>query len=381
MKVNSVLQNILSFWLVVFACAERAGAHVEKLYNLEGTFGNREVIMEIRNTDGYYNARYCFLDDKLDRYMEAAYDSVTFILSSTLYNPESKQYDTLEQIEITEDSLYNWSGFCKKADGTIYAVKLYPMMRVSLKDRSIQTMKPGNSIPLYSYKRLLDLQFESAGTQKFKKGIQVEWLKEPLSGLTGFRCISGLPDSTMQKMNNWLKTMHFADIEMNFSCGTMGFIGKYQQEIEITYMTQKVLSMIKTIRSDCYNVGEVVWKVYYTLDMNSTNELILEDLLWLGDSVVPRYGSKEYYEYRRNIFGKKVTAYINSTYAKEIQRSACDYSNQKIFEDTQYYLTKNGMMLLVDHFTLPKECKNPDWTLLKFKDFLPYWNRKYLNPK
>ena len=139
--------------------------------------------------------------------------------------------------------------------------------------------------------------------------------------------------------------------------------------------------MIKTIRSDCYNVGEVVRKVYYTLDMNSTHELILEDLLWLGDSVVHRYGSKEYYEYRRNIFGKKVTAYINSTYAKEIQRSACDYSNQKIFEETKYYLTKNGMMLLVDHFTLPKECKNPDWTLLKFKDFLPYWNRKYLNPK
>lgn len=381
MRINKSIYYIGVVNYFLFFLALDAFAHIEKIYSLEGTFGDREVIVEIVDNEGHYNARYCFRDEKSDIFLQGEYDTLGFKLYSKKYYTETKQQDVIELIEIVEDSVYNWSGSWKAPDGQVYEVLLHPIVRDTTTKHAINGQKLRNSISLYEYSRLCDIKYKPAGRQKFKGGIKVVWIQETESGVVGLRFEKGLPDSTMQKMNNLMEEMHVSDIVSNFDCGSMAFKGSYVQKLEITFLTQEVLSLVKSVYNDCFNRGMQEQKEYLTIDIKSNKKMKIDDLLWMGDSIKPRYGSKEYLDYRRGIFGKEITEYINGKYIDEIQQPVCDYTNEKVFQFPNFYLTDKGMMLIVDHFSLSNECKNPNWTLLPYSDFVNYWNREYIKLK
>ena len=352
-------------------------AHNEKISTFEGTFGEREVLMEIVNSHGFYKARYCFRDDLNDVFLETSYDGSHYILVSSRFNKEAKKYDTLQEINIKKEQSQEWTGTWKAPSGDEYKVALHPVTKDSLAFESKDAYYK-NSMTLYAFCRLKNIQYNVVEEQRFKHGLRVEWLEEKNSGVKGFRIVDGLSDSSIKKINEYLEIKHLQDIESYFGCGTVAFDGWYKQEIKITYLSPRLLSFTKSEHKNCFNAEEPVYNEYFTIDLNTRNILSIENLLWMGESEQPRNGSMEYFEYRRNIFSKAIEVYIRENYEKEIKESGCDYTDRKIYVFPQFYLTPKGMILKSDYYSLSEQCKSADWMLISFKDFKKFWNRKYL---
>lgn len=358
-------------------------AHVEKLYNLRGTFGDREVVVEIMNVDNqYYSARYCFLDKKRSVYMNAEYDSVRFKLVSAKYNPETKSKTVIEFAEIREDSSYNWSGHWKSPEGRLYEVSLWPFAKDSSEQHAIKGEKLKNELSVYSYTRLKDIKYNKIEKETLASGITVEWLVEPLTGTKGFRIVSGLPDTISRKLNLYLEREQIKSIEASLNCGMVDFQGTFESELTISYFTPKVLSIVHTTQSNCYNTTGKQSIKPHTIDVETLEELHIENFLWFGDSAdIPRNGSKEYFDYRRNLFGNAIAEYMGEHYRKKAAKHACDFSDERIYQTPLYYLTSKGMVLILNYYNLEPQCKQLDWAVLKYSDFKGKWKSKYLDLK
>lgn len=351
-------------------------AHSEKVYSLEGTIGNREMIMEIRNVQGYYTARYCFRDKKKSIYMVVEYDSIAFTLNMLRSNLETKNQESFEQIVITEDSLHNWSGEQRTPDGNIHKVFLHPIKITQSEPHAIKNEKIKKDLSPYNYCLLSDIKYESTSIQKLKKGIKIEWLTETGSKIKLFRIIKGFSNSKMVKINNYLERFFINDILSGYN------YENYETEINISYFTPNILSMVESVKSYTSNNTRATTSVMYlTLDLKTLEKLNLEDLLWLGEGEAPRNEAKEYFIYRREVFGKKIKKYIHDSYSKEINNSKCSYSNEKIFQFPDFYLNKKGMVLMFNYYKLSDECKNQTWAVLPYNDFLNKWNLEHFNKK
>lgn len=347
-------------------------AHKEKIYSLEGTIGNREIIMEIVDIDGYYNGRYSFRDEKKSNYLEVEYDSITFTFNLLRYNLDTKNRELIEQILITEDSLNNWSGEQKTPDGKVREVFLRPIKVIESEPHALKSDIKKNLTP-YNYSLLRDITYESTSTQKFKNGVKIEWLTETRSKIKLFRFVKGFPDTTLVKINNYLEKLFIKDILNAYN------YQHYETEIHISLVTPNILSMVEAIKSNISNTRETSNVMYLTLDLKTLNKLNIEDLIWLGEGETPRNGSKEYFIYRREVFAREIGNYLNGTYSKEINNSKCSYSNEKMFRFPEFYLTKKGMVLMLNDYKLSEKCKKQTWAVLRYKDFPEKWSPKYFN--
>lgn len=373
-----VMTNLKKVFLLFLLCSFSTIsvlAHVEKVYSLEGTIGNREIIMEIRNVEGYYNGRYCFRDKKKSIYLEVEYDSITFTFNLLRSNLETKNQESFEQIVITEDSLHNWSGEQKTPDGKIHEVFLRPIKVIQSEPHAINNEEIKVKLSPYNYSLLSDIKYESTSTQKFKKGIKIEWLTETCSQIKSFRFVEGFSDSTMNKINNYLEILFINDILNGYN------YENYETEINISYVSPYVLSMVESTKSNITNTKATASFTYLTLDLKNIKILNIEDLLWLGEETPPRNGSREYFKYRGEIFEKKIEKYVNDSYAKEISNSKCSYTNEKTFRFPDFYLSKKGIVLMLNHYKLSDECKKQTWAVLRYNDFPNKWNEEYFNKK
>ncbi|MEL0454857.1 hypothetical protein WJN01_01355 [Flavobacteriaceae bacterium SZ-1-7] len=368
-------KKVFLLYLLFTLTPVTALAHKEKVYSLEGTIGNREIIMEILDIDGYYSGRYSFRDEKKSNYLEVEYDSITFCFNLLRYNLDTKNRDLLEHIVITEDSLNNWSGEQRTPDGKIHKVFLHPIKIIQSEPHAIKNETTREELSPYDYSLLSDIKYESTSIQKFKNGIKMEWLTETGSQIKLFRIIEGFSDSTMVKINNYLERFFINDILNGYS------YKYYETKINISYVTPNIISMVESIKSDISNTRANTSTTYLTLDLKTLKKLSLEDLLWLGEGKTPRNGSKEYFTYRREVFGKKIEKYINDSYSKEINNSECSYSNEKIFQFPDFYLSKKGIVLMFNYYKLSNECKKQTWAVLRYNDFPNKWNLEYFNKK
>lgn len=372
------MTNIIKIFILFLLCALSTTtvlAHIEKVYSLEGAIGNREVVMEIRNVEGYYNGRYCFRNEKETIYMQVEFDSLSFTLNSLRYNQETRKQEPFDEIVITEDSLNNWHGIQKTTDGKIHKVFLRPIKVVHSEPHAIKNQDVKNSLSPYNYSLLRDIKYKSTSTQKFKKGIKIEWLTETKSNVKLFRFVGGLPDTTMVKINNYLEGFFINDILNGYN------YADYETEIDIFFVSPYILSMAKSIKSNVGNTKVTGSVTYLTLDLKSLKTINIEDLLWLGEGKAPRNGSREYFKYRSEVFEKKIEKYVNETYSKEINNSKCSYANDKTFRFPDFYLTKKGIVLMLNHYKLSDDCKKQTWAVLRFKDFDDKWNAAYFNKK
>ncbi|MBD0833334.1 hypothetical protein [Aestuariibaculum sediminum] len=368
-------KNLLLFLLLYPLSTISVLAHAEKVYNLEGTIGNQEIIMEIRNIEGYYSGRYCFRDKKKSIYLEIEYDSIASRFKMLQPSLETKNQQIFEQIVITEDSLHNWSGEQKTADGNIHKVFLYPIKITHSEPHSIKNEKIKKTLSPYNYCLLSDIKFELTSTQKFKKGIKIEWLTETGSKTKLFRVVDGFSSSKMTEINNYLEQFFINDIINAYS------YKNYQNKINISYFTPNIISIVESKKSYTINNNLTTSVMYLTLDLKTLEKLNLEDLLWLGDEKTPRNGSKEYFIYRREVFGKKIKKYVHDSYSKKIDESKCSFSNEKIFQFPDFYLSQKGMVLMLNNYLLSDKCKKQTWIVLGYNDFSSKWNKAYFNKK
>jgi len=341
--VMTNFKKVFLLFLLYFLSTLSVLAHVEKVYSLEGTIGNREIIMEIRNVEGYYNGRYCFRDIKKSIYLDVKYDSITCTFNLLRSNLETKNQESFEQIVIAEDSLNNWYGEQRTPDGNIYQVFLHPIKVVQSEPHAISNEEIKKNLSPYNCSLLSDIKYESTSIQKFKKGIKIEWLTETCSQIKSFRFVEGYSDSTMNKINNYLERFFMNDILNGYN------YENFETEINISYVNPYVMSMVESTKSAIGNTKATVSFTYLTLDLKNIKRLNIEDLLWLGEGTPPRNESREYFKYRAEVFEKKIEKYVNGSYAKEISKSKCYYSNEKTFRFPDFYLSKKGVVLMLNH--------------------------------
>lgn len=376
--ISRSIHSLLAL-LLFFLKVSTLWAHVENTYNLEGTFGDRQVFLEIIDTDGTFTARYCFKDEKKDNYFDAYYSKNKFELVAVAYNPVSKRRGIRELIEMQEDDRYNWSGTWHSPDGGTHSILLRPIKYDKNAPHAIENESVRYKLSLYSVSRLQDIKYKQVKRQSFKGGITVQWLEETCTGVKGFRVKRGFPESYLKRLNTFLEALHIADVESSLTCGIIGFQGSYTQELEITLFTSKVLSMTKKVHSNCSNTEPRKENNYITINTKTCKTLGLEEIFWLGEGEPPRDGSKQFYQYRRKVFGAEICTYMNNTYKKETKKSGCNYSIPNSYQFPNFYLTPKGMKLELFHYSLKGDCKYPEWSVVRFKDFDGKWNEKFID--
>lgn len=351
-------------------------AHVEQSYFLSGTFGERYVALHITNVDGYWNGRYFFLDSKKDVYLKAVHEANHIQMESTIWDPVTKKEMIVEVIEIREDSTYNWKGHWKSPNGTIQDVNLKPINPDSISGLYINHNIKQKYSP-YSIVRFADIKFEKGKKEKIAKGIFVRWYTELNSGVSMFRMEKGLEDSVENKINQKLLELHLNDLERFYSCGQVGITGRYEQDIKIKFINKKIISFVKEYRSNCFELEMTSKQQYYNIEINNLQLLNLEDIFWMGEGSIPRVGSREYFQYRKNTFPDGVIKILKSEYPDRWINLDCPYENSKLWSFPDWYITNDGIQLIISHYLLSGDCDKPDWVLLPYNAINKYINKHY----
>jgi len=351
-------------------------AHIEKNYILYGTIGEREVIVEMLNLDNFWNGRYCYLDEKIDRYMKTRCDSFGCKMQSIIYEKEKGAEKVMETITIYEDSLFNWHGTMKDSKGETKEIFLSSLYVDSI-ESNFDYIPYVKTIGVYNAKRIADLKFKKIKTEKLAKGLKLDWYIEPISGVKGFRLGRGFDKKLMDKANLKLEENHLRNVEMRFGCGTVGFQGIFNQSIDIKFANSYLISYVTTIESNCQNLKPGLEKTYFTFSVDSGEFLKLEDIFWLGEGGKPRNGSQEYYKYRYNLFGNAILKMLVELYPDSMVIGPCKYNNPKYWQFPEWYLTPEGICFVTMAIGLPANCKGAKWPVIPFQKIEGYIEKKY----
>jgi hypothetical protein len=369
---NALKLCFLMLWVTI-----NTHAHIEKANFLKGWFGGSEVVLELLDIDGYWYGRYYFVALKKDVFLNVTCDSTHCRFMASAWDTLQQAESVHEFLEIAENEQHHWVGHWRSPSGEIEPVYLKPFIKDTLYNQyGYQPVI--DKFNAYSYFRLADLQFKTIQKERLKNGKQIEWMIEPISGIKGFRFVKGLDEGKMQRINLLLEEQHLRDVELFFGCGSVGHLGTYQQNIEITYSNHQWISYIKVVDKNCQGLETTEMKVYHTMDLDQAKLLDLEDIFWAGEGDGVRKGSREYFQYRQKTLAPLLMELMQSNHPKEFGTEGCTYNNNALWAFPEWYLTKKGIRLVVDHYSLKGECKNPGWTLLPYKRIKGYIREGYL---
>ena len=324
--------------------AGAAFAHIEKLFFLKGTLGDKPIGMRIEMEDNFWHGEYFFADTKKNIVFKGECDSNTYNLSVYRLNKVLNKEEAVETFYLTENSDHSWNGTWKSA-GKELKVELKPI-EVSSVPHKFKDLGAVRQLDPYSYLRTSDLEFKEIKTKKIN-GITVQWLREKVSGIAFIRIKKGLPEAELKKVNDLLTGVHLNTVEGSFWCGSALVEGSYTFDHSISLLNKNVLSLNTVLASDCQGTGVESFSRNLTIDIEKGEEVSFEDLFFAGQGDIPKVNSGQWYNYRYETFGKLIHKMLLELYPEKLKSTEgdCSLNKDEAWQFPQWRLAPQGVYM------------------------------------
>lgn len=370
----------LSFLLLLLLVisANLVSGHRENSYYLFGSFGDLKVGVAIDEFGEVCMARYFTLNDRYDHIMEGVISKDNwFEFYSYSWDQNKKERVKEDRLMVNEVEKNIWEGIWQSKNGMVQKVNLKRIVPDSLHHPYADIIKRYGITP-YSAYRTLHIKFEKVKKEKINKGAVISHVIDPESGIEWFRVLPNkktLPQ--VDSINNRLIADHLTAINAKYGCVYLGSKGDYQLSYKVHFLNKYLLSYTVTSHSACYGGPGDNIVDYHTLSIQSTLELKLEDLFWLGGKPQPQLSEGEYKwtQYRYKLFAPKIINIMRSLYPELFlaeKEDNCSYNNLKIWYFPKWYLTKKGLFLLSTSPLSSSQCKPVPQLLIPYANLTKY---------
>ncbi|MDO5609635.1 MAG: hypothetical protein Q4G62_02450 [Pseudomonadota bacterium] len=244
------------------------------------------------------------------------------------------------------------------------------------RDASLNSVR--DAFDPYVWLRLSALKLQPGKRQTFQ-GRQLQWQREPVSGIELFNVSAGYPPNELARINHALTRRHWEWVNASFECqsgvpaGEQGFDGT---TVTPRLMSDRLFSVSLFTSYYCGGAHPDFGDAPLNLDIASGRELRLEDVLWVGKGQ-PVFNrgtgetdwSRAWGDYRDKTFAPWVIAQFSAIYPAQmavpsVPDEGCNYHDPDTWKFPTWYATARGIHLLPSTYRAARFCENSDWAIL-----------------
>gem|GEM_PF-717123 len=230
-------------------------------------------------------------------------------------------------------------------------------------------------------------------TSVVANGMTIVWYKEAHWDSQFFRIKSGLPDSTIKWVNNYLEYKQLVEFSNFGTCGA-GVNMEYNTSISDYFLNSDFLSINFASYYYCGGAHPDFSSEQVNLDLKNHLLLSTEDLLQF-DGFVQRDDANfdEWAAYRSETFVVLINDYFKATYPEYYADSdetegteeteSDDYENECFYDDPMVWqfsgvnITTGGFKFSAYFYRAMRICDDPEWAYIPYEVFADYLNPKY----
>jgi hypothetical protein len=228
-----------------------------------------------------------------------------------------------------------------------------------------------------------------AGKRETVAGYRLQWWREPNSDVALFRVIDGYPAAQLPAINRALAREQWRNVVAYFECTTSSN-GEYDFSATLDYIGRDALSVALDAGYYCGGAHPDFDEVGLNLDPRTGRELVLEDVLWLGDGPPPAIGEdagdEARAQYRNDVLAPWLSARFAALYPDQMREGGdedgegCDYTDPGLWTFGNWHITRDGLRFGAYFTRAVRVCDNPDWSVLPWQDVRAHPGRLRIEP-
>ncbi|MEO4048027.1 hypothetical protein AAFN46_13155 [Pseudomonas sp. CAU 1711] len=373
MNKERFLRRLLALMLFVLSPALLA-AEGPQLFG--GTLGRMEVVVELDLRDPeQVTGRYFYRKYRHDLALEGKLQGAQLSLREG-----RERYDDIPRPELQlQRTAQGWQGEWRGPQGKRLVVSL---SRLSVEPpptddepfwQRIHAESP------YDFLRLKASPLEPSKRQRFM-GHELQWWREPVSGLTAFEVLDGYPPAQLALINQRLRERLWTDVIDYHGCKLGG--DEFMQTLKPALLSAQVVSLDILTSYYCGGAHPDFSASPLTLDARTGEVLALEDVLWVADGPALLYrddgegrpvpGSVDfttYSDYRSERLAPWLVEQLGRLYPDrmaEPEDDDCRYADSEVWNFPAWYLTPEGLHLAPYFARAMRPCDLVDWPVLPY---------------
>lgn len=359
------------FALALWALAPMLNAAPEVF---TGTLGKLPVVVEIDADGDDATGRYFYEKFHKDLPLAGTLKGNQLVLAEGDPSAETPQAQLLLQRDGE-----GWAGQWQGANGKRLPVSLARAQIPPLPEGAGAFMAQQRQEAPYDYLRLLQTPLKP-GKQSAFMGYSLQWLQEPVTGLSMPQLSSGYTDAQRQRLNAALRDRLLAEVVNWHSCQASGGSNfDYTQSVAPTYFSASVISLNLSTGYDCGGAHPDSGDAGLNLSVETGQELTLEDVLWLGQGPAKHYEqgseSKDFEalsQYRDDQFAPWVLKVFKRLHPADMKapksEDDCDYSDASVWDFPSWHFTEKGLYLGPYFARVMRACEGPEWSILPWAE-------------
>lgn len=352
-------------------------AHREDFYFLYGKLGDRTIALKIEGYEEVWFAKYYFMDEKKDIFLKGKCDSTSCVFNRMGWDQKKGKELITETFKIHELPDHTWEGEWKDNKRKRIKVKLYRIEKDSIHHNFsgafLEKLDP------YSYLRSSDVIFEPTGKTDKINGVEIEWRKEPNTGISIFRFKNGLNEEHKESGNEFLDSLHLKEFENYCTCTSLSYPGEYAFSSTPTYADPRLCSFKSSTSMDCQGNYKSHQESYITFSLRDKKQITIDQFLSFGETKFPAPESTEWYQYRYKSFGTKLRNVLSQVHENKLQSSSasCDYTNEKAWQFPNWYMSPEGVHVGAVFPGVDRSCDQGGWFVLPYTFIGEFMNPDY----
>lgn len=238
-----------------------------------------------------------------------------------------------------------------------------------------------HSNSLYDSLRLVGLSLRPLKREKFQ-GYSIQWWEEPNSEVRMFRLLDGFPIETVLRINRRLGQEQWRSVSAYYDCqsgGARALGADFMQTVTPKLINPQFISVSIFTSYYCGGAHPDFGDRPLNIDVASSEDLQLEDILWLGNGKpspqrnAARARTDQRYE--EMVLGPWLAKTMAKLYPAEVtppeggskDNGECDYRDSEVWQYISWYATPQGLYIGPSFPRASRACEYPEWSVLPWR--------------
>lgn len=355
----------------------------EKVQVLEGLLGRMPIVVELRLDGERVEGRYLYRKHLLDLPLEGS------VTAGGLQLQEGYERfgEPRAELALAPVAGGGWKGEWRNPQGRAFAVQLAPVRLEALPAGADAFWVELHEHQPYEFIRLLASSQRQTLRDEVVHGRRLQWRRDEVSGIELFELLDGYPPAQLEKINLRLRERFWQEVVAFHQCqlGGSGMGSDFEQSVTPHLFGKQVVSLSIFTSYFCGGAHPDFGDAPLTIEVESGNELTLEEVLWIGEGKPFRYDYRDesshaerndtdfstYARYRREQLAPWLVEQLSELYPEQMQSveadDDCDYSDTEIWKFPSWYLTDKGLHLGPGFARVARACEYPEWSVLPYE--------------
>lgn len=352
----------------------------EPLHVLSGTLGKAPIVVELdMSNPDTINGRYFYEKYHKDLPLSGKLTGQDLTLSEGLSFDDNAD---LPKLRLHKSANAAWSGEWSNSKGKSYTVQLTEKHVAAPGPSAEPGWQDIYQHSAYDYLRVSQLKLKAGEKQTFM-GHELQWWTEPETGIKLFEISSGYSPEQAAGINQQLRSRLWHEVVNSHACmlGASRMGGDYTQSVSPELMTPGIVSVNISTSYDCGGAHPDAGDSPINLNALTGKELVLEDVLWVGQGKPFHYeqdeqdeqsgaGFETYSAYRSKTLAPWLVSQLHAAHPEDMKKPAteddCDYTDVSVWDFPSWYFTEKGLYFGPYFARAMRACEGPEWSVLPY---------------